>query len=190
MVAAKKGCQRVGYIRVSSIDQNAARQLDGVELDETFTDKCSGKDTNRPQLQAALKHIRKGDVLVVHSMDRLSRSLRDLLKLVEDLTKRGVTVEFVKENLHFTGDEEASSKLMLGVIGAAAEFERSMIRERQREGIAAAKAKGKHLGRVAKLTKTQTKELRKRIAAGEDRAEVAAAFGISRSSTYNYTATA
>src|SRR5215469_13295912 len=105
MVAAHKGGQRVGYIRVSSVDQNTERQLDGVPVDERFTDKVSGKDTKRPQLQAALKHIRKGDVLVCHSMDRLARSLSDLLKLVEELNQSGVTVEFVKENLAFTGDD-------------------------------------------------------------------------------------
>src|SRR5580698_4158526 len=103
MVAAKKGGQRVGYIRVSRVDQNTVRQLDGVEVDEKFTDKASGKDTHRPQLQAALQHVRRGDVLVVHSMDRLARSLGDLLKLVKELTERGVAVEFVKNNLVFTG---------------------------------------------------------------------------------------
>jgi DNA invertase Pin-like site-specific DNA recombinase len=188
MVAAQRGGQRVGYIRVSSVDQNTERQLDGVPVDEVFTDKASGKDTHRPALQRALKHIRRGDVLVVHSMDRLARSLSDLLALVKELNGRGVTVEFVKESLHFTGDDAPMAKLLLGVIGSCAEFERSMIRERQREGIAAAKSKGKHLGRVAKLNPAQVKELRKRIAAGEDRGEVAQAFGISRSSTYNYTA--
>jgi DNA invertase Pin-like site-specific DNA recombinase len=188
MVAAQRGGQRVGYIRVSSVDQNTARQLDGVQVNETFTDKASGKDTHRPQLQAALRHIRKGDVLVVHSMDRLARNLRDLLKLVEDLTQRGVAVEFVKENLAFTGDDSATSKLMLGVMGAAAEFERDMIRERQREGIAAAKAKGVRLGRPAVLKPAQVKQLRKRIAAGENREIVAMEFGISRTATYNYTA--
>jgi DNA invertase Pin-like site-specific DNA recombinase len=188
MVAASKGGQRVGYVRVSSVDQNTERQLDGVPVDEVFTDKCSGKDTKRPQLQAALKHVRKGDVLVVHSMDRLARSLSDLLALVKDLNARSVTVEFVKESLNFTGDDAPHSKLMLSIMGATAEFERSMIRERQREGIAAAKAKGKHLGRVAKLKPAQVKELRKRVKAGEDKATVAAAFGISRPSIYNYMA--
>jgi DNA invertase Pin-like site-specific DNA recombinase len=162
--------------------------LDGVQLDECFTDKASGKDTKRPQLQAALKHIRKGDVLVVHSMDRLARSLSDLLKLVEELTHRGVTVEFSKENLVFTGDDSPMSKLMLAVMGATAEFERAMIRERQREGIAKAKASGKHLGRKSLLRPAQVKELQKRVKAGEDKAAVAEAFGISRASVYNYIA--
>lgn len=137
-------------------------------------------------LQAALKHLRMGDVLVVHSMDWLARSLFDLLVLVKDLTGRGVGVEFVKEGLSFIGDDSPMSKLMLAVMGGAAEFERDMIRERQREGIAIAKAKGKHLGRAAILKPAQVKELRKRVAAGEDKAQVAQAFGISRASVYNY----
>jgi DNA invertase Pin-like site-specific DNA recombinase len=188
MMTAGKGGQRVGYVRVSSVDQNTLRQLEGIQVDETFTDKASGKDTHRPALQRARKHLRKGDVLVVHSMDRLARSLSDLLALVKELTARGVAVEFVKENLSFTGDDSPSSVLMMSIMGAVAQFERDMIRERQREGIAAAKAKGKHLGRVAKLSKAQVKELRKLLRAGENRAEVAQKFGISRSSTYNYTA--
>lgn len=196
MVAAKGG-QRVGYIRVSSVDQNTARQLDGVEVDERFEDKASGKDTNRPQLQAALRHVRRGDVLVVHSMDRLARNLTDLLALVKDLTERGVAVEFVKESLTFSGinpnDDDAalaSKKLMLAVMGAAAEFERDMIRARQREGIAAAKAAGKHLGRKSILRPAQVNELRQRVAAGEDKAAIAQHFGIARSSVYNYVASA
>jgi DNA invertase Pin-like site-specific DNA recombinase len=164
------------------------RQLDGVQVDERFEDKVSGATTNRPALQSALKHVRKGDVLVCHSMDRLARSLADLLKLVEELTRRGVSVEFVKENLSFTGDDSPASKLMLAVMGATAEFERSMIKERQREGIAAAKAEGRHLGRKSILNPKQVKELQKRVKAGEDKAQVAEAFGISRASVYNYIA--
>jgi len=164
------------------------RQLDGVEVDEKFTDKASGKDTHRPQLQAALKHVRRGDVLVVHSMDRLARSLGDLLKLVKELTERGVAVEFVKNNLVFTGDDAATSKLMLAIMGAVAEFERDMIKERQREGIAAAKARGEHLGRKAILNPKQVTELRRRVKAGEDKAALAVEFGISRPSVYRYMA--
>jgi len=168
MVAAKGG-QRVGYCRVSSADQNAVRQLDGIQIDERFEDKASGKDTNRPALQAALKHVRRGDVLVVHSMDRLARNLSDLLALVKELTSKGVAVEFFKEKLAFTGDDSPTSKLMLAVMGGAAEFERDMIRARQREGIDAAKARGKHLGHVAALTPVQVQELRQRVAANETR---------------------
>src|SRR4051812_37491125 len=94
----------VGYQRVSTIDQNTERQLDGIELDKVFTDRASGKDTDRPQLAACLNFVREGDELVVHSMDRLARSLKDLLQIVEDLTGRGVTVRFAQNNLTFSSD--------------------------------------------------------------------------------------
>src|SRR5690242_9730689 len=94
--------QRIGYIRVSSLDQNTERQLDGVALDKVFTDKASAKDTNRPQLQAALNHIRAGDTLIVHSMDRLARNVEDMLRLVREMNDRGVAVQFIKENMSFT----------------------------------------------------------------------------------------
>ncbi len=131
--------QKIGYKRVSTIDQNTARQLDGVPLDKLFEDKASGKDTNRPELQAALGYCREGDTLVVHSMDRLARSLVDLRGMVTKLTERGVAVEFVKENLRFNGDDSPMAILLLSLLGAVAEFERSLILERQREGIALAK---------------------------------------------------
>ena len=146
MTPAKRGSKRIGYIRVSSLDQNAERQLDGVDLDKRFTDKASGRDTKRPQLQNALEYLREGDVLVVHSMDRLARNLDDLRKIVLGLTGRGVSVEFEKEQLTFTGEDSAMSNLLLSVMGAFAEFERSLIKERQREGIALAKRKGSTRG--------------------------------------------
>src|ERR1700733_4421501 len=155
MMVAAKGGQRVAYVRVSSVDQNDGRQLEalsGLQVDITFTDKASGKDTQRPQLQAALKHLRKGDVLVVCSMDRLARNMRDLLNLVADLNGRGIAVEFVKENLSFTGDDNPMSNLMLSILGGVAQFERAIIRERQREGIAVAKAKGVYKGRPKALS--------------------------------------
>ena len=98
--------QRIGYIRVSSLDQNAERQLEGIHLDKVFTDKASGKDTNRPQLQTALNHVRPGDTLVVHSMDRLARNVEDMLRLVREMNDRGVSVEFIKENMSFTAGSD------------------------------------------------------------------------------------
>ncbi|WP_027190862.1 recombinase family protein [Fundidesulfovibrio putealis] len=179
--------QQVGYVRVSSVDQNLARQLDGVRLDERFEDKASGKDTNRPGLESCLKHLRKGDTLHVHSMDRLARSLADLLRLVKELTERGVAVKFHKEALTFTGEPNPMQDLQLAVMGAVAEFERSMIKERQREGIAAAKAAGKQLGRSKMLTPEQVEEIKARIAAGETVKSLAQKYGISRQSLYaNY----
>ena len=91
--------QRVGYQRVSSLEQNPQRQLDGIVLDQTFTDRLSGKDVNRPQLTEMLRFVRAGDVVIVHSLDRLARNLVDLRRIVSDLTGRGVRVEFVKEQL-------------------------------------------------------------------------------------------
>src|ERR1700733_7746792 len=113
MTAARRGGNRVGYIRGSTADQNTLRQLDGVQLDKSYADKASGADTNRPQLQAALEYLRDGDVLVVHSMDRLARNMRDLQNLVAELNARHIAVEFVKENLAFTGEDSPMSKLML-----------------------------------------------------------------------------
>ena len=158
VAAARRGGKRVGYIRVSSLDQNTARQLEGAELDKTFLDKASGKDVKRPQLQAALEYLRDGDVLVVHSMDRLARNLVDLRTMVEALTGRGVRVQFVKENLIFTGDDTSAAKLLLNVMGAVAEFERSLLKERQREGIAIAKKAGVYKGRKPSLTPERVRE--------------------------------
>lgn len=186
MTAARRGGKRVGYIRVSSVDQNTERQLEGEQLDKAFTDKVSGKDVNRPQLKAALEYLRDGDVLVVHSMDRLARNLVDLRTLVDDLTGRGVQVEFLKERLTFTGEDTLAAKLLLNVMGAVAEFERAMLKERQREGIAIAKKAGVYKGRKPSLTPERVKELRARVATGEKRAALAREFGISRETLYQY----
>jgi DNA invertase Pin-like site-specific DNA recombinase len=186
MTPARRGGKRVGYIRVSSAGQNTERQLEGVQVDKRFTDKASGKDTKRPQLHAALEYLREGDVLVVHSMDRLARNLDDLRKIVSDLTARGVVIEFVKEKLTFTGADNALSKLLLSVMGAFAEFERSLLKERQREGIELAKKAGVYKGRKRALTPERVTELRDRIKAGEKKAAVARDFGISRETLYTY----
>lgn len=178
--------QRVGYKRVSTIDQSTARQLDGVPIDKCFEDQASGKDTQRPQLQAALTYCREGDILVVHSMDRLARSLLDLRRIVTDLTGRGVVVEFVKENLRFTGDDSPLAILLLSLIGAVAEFERALILERQKEGIALARAAGRYKGRRPILGALQIDELRRRVAAGEGKTALARDFGISRETLYCY----
>ena len=178
--------QKIGYKRVSTIDQNTARQLDGVPLDKLFEDKASGKDTNRPELQLALSYCREGDTLVVHSMDRLARSLVDLRGMVTKLTGRGVAVEFMKENLRFNGDDSPMAILLLSLLGAVAEFERSLILERQREGIALAKVAGKYKGRSRSLTAEKVAELLARAAAGERKTQIAKSFGISRETLYSY----
>ena len=144
--------QRIGYVRVSSFDQNPERQLENISLHKVFTDKASGKDTKRPELEALLAFTREGDTVVVHSMDRLARNLDDLRRLVQMLTKRGIRIEFVKEGLHFTGEDSPMANLLLSVMGAFAEFERALIRERQREGIALAKKRGAYRGRKKALS--------------------------------------
>lgn len=179
--------QRVGYKRVSSVDQSTERQLDGLELDRVFEDKASGKDTNRPALAEAIKYLRDGDTLVVHSMDRMARNTEDLLRLVRELNGKGVTVEFAKEHLTFSGNSsDPMAHLMMTMLAGFAQFERSMIRERQREGIELAKAKGVYKGRKPSLTDEQAEQLRGRIAAGEKKAVVAREFGISRETLYTY----
>jgi DNA invertase Pin-like site-specific DNA recombinase len=178
--------QRIGYIRVSSLDQNTQRQLEGIELDRVFTDKASGKDTKRPQLEELLRFIRDGDILVVHSMDRLARNLDDLRSLVHKLTTKGVRIEFLKEHLVFTGEDSPLANLMLSVMGAFAEFERALIGERQREGITLAKGRGAYRGRRKALSPDQASELRKRAGAGEQKTGLAREFGISRETLYQY----
>ena len=137
----------VGYSRVSTVEQNAERQLSGFALDKSFEDKCSGKDTNRPALKSMLDYVREGDVIHVHDISRLARNLEDLLNLVKQINGMGVSIKFHKENLTFTGETNPMQGLMLSMLGAVYQFERSMIRERQLEGIQLAKAQGKYKGR-------------------------------------------
>jgi DNA invertase Pin-like site-specific DNA recombinase len=178
--------QRIGYVRVSTFDQNVDRQLDGQSLDRIFTDKASGKDINRPELDAMLAFAREGDTVVVHSMDRLARNLDDLRKLVQSLTKRGVRIEFVKESLAFSGEDSPMANLMLSVMGAFAEFERALIRERQREGIAVARQRGAYRGRKCSLSDEMVAELHRRVDDGERKAVIARDLGISRETLYQY----
>lgn len=180
--------QNVGYVRVSTVIQNTARQLDCVTLDKVFEDKASGRNTDRPQLTACLAHLREGDSLHVHSMDRLCRNLDDLRRIVKELTTRGVVVRFHKEGLSFTGEDSPMSNLLLSMLGAVAEFERSIILERQREGIAIAKVEGKYKGRKPSLTAERVSELRRRATSGEKKAALAREFGISRETVYAYLA--
>ncbi len=171
---------------MSSADQNSERQLDGVELAKLFTDKASGKDSQRPQLKALLEFVREGDTVVVHSLDRLARNLDDLRSLVQTLTKKGVAVEFLKERLTFTGDDSPMANLMLSVMGAFAEFERALIRERQSEGIALAKKRGAYKGRKKSLSPEEAADLRARVAAGAQKSQLAAELGVSRQTIYKY----
>lgn len=178
--------QRVGYVRVSSVDQNADRQLESLDVDRVFTDYASGKDTDRPALRELLAYVRDGDTIIVHSMDRLARNLDDLRKIVHEQTKRGVQICFVKECLAFTGQDNSMANLLLSVLGAVAQFERDLIRERQQEGIALAKQRGAYRGRRKALSAERLSELRQRIAKGDKKSGLAKEFGISRETLYQY----
>ena len=178
--------QRIGYVRVSTFDQNPERQLDQVQVDRVFTDKASGKDTKRPELDRALAFVREGDTLVVHSMDRLARNLDDLRRLVKNLNARGVIVSFVKEGMNFTGDDSPMATLILSVMGAFAEFERALIAERRREGIAIAQQRGAYRGGKDALSPSRAAELLRRVDAGEPKAALAREFGIGRATLYRY----
>ncbi|MGB9407631.1 MAG: recombinase family protein, partial [Terracidiphilus sp.] len=177
---------RIGYKRVSTLDQNTARQLEGVTVDKIFEDHASGKDTARPQLQAALEWAREGDTLVAHSMDRLCRNLGDLRDIVKSLTSRGVAVEFVKENMTFTNDSTPMAQFMLNIMGSFAELERSMILSRQREGVAIAKAEGRYKGRAPAIRGNNGKlaEMEHGLAEGLGPAELARRVGVSRQTVY------
>jgi DNA invertase Pin-like site-specific DNA recombinase len=178
--------QRIGYVRVSTLDQNEQRQLEGQALDRVFTDKASGRDIARPQLVELVRFARDGDTVVVHSMDRLARNLDDLRSLVQKLTRKGVRVEFMKEGLTFTGEDSPMANLMLSVMGAFAEFERSLIKERQREGITLARQRGAYRGRKKTLSLEQAAELVSRATGGVPKSVLAREYGISRETVYQY----
>jgi len=178
--------KKVGYVRVSSFDQNPERQLEGIELDKKFIEKASGKNTKRPQLEAMIDYVREGDVLIIHSMDRLARNLDDLRKIVFNLTSKRIKIQFMKENLTFTGEDSPMSNLLLSMMGAFAEFERSLIRERQLEGIAIAKKRGDYRGRKPSLSEEKIEEMNQLLESGENKSEIARQLKISRETLYRY----
>ncbi|MCU7554418.1 recombinase family protein [Alteromonas sp. ASW11-19] len=168
----------IAYIRVSTTEQNTERQLDGVKVNKTFTDKCSGGSTARPALTDLLDYVREGDTVHVHSIDRLARNLQDLLSLVEEFKSKGVTLKFHKESLTFEGAvTNAMQDLMLSMIGAVAQFEKAMINERQREGIEKAKARGVYSQERAK--RVDREEVKALLADGLPMAQIAKKLGCS-----------
>lgn len=174
--------QQVGYIRVSTIDQNTDRQLLNVPLDKTFTDKCSGKDVNRPALIELIEYAREGDTVHVHDISRMARNTEDLLRLVKEFTDKGIHLNFHKESLVFTGENSPMQQLMLTMLGGIYQFERAMILERQREGIAVAKQNGKYKGRPVDGA------LHQRIIVlaeqGNNKMQITAQLGCSRTTVY------
>ncbi|MDV3357142.1 recombinase family protein [Dietzia sp. IN118] len=179
--------QRVAYVRVSAADQNEARQLESVgECDRVYVEKQSARSrADRVKLEECIRYLRDGDELVVASMDRLARSLVDLKQIVGEITAKGARVEFVHERATYAaGAQDPRADLMLSLLGAFAEFERAIIRERQAEGIAIAKAKGKYKGRKRALTDEQVDNARARIDAGEGPSAIARDLGVGRSTLY------
>lgn len=177
--------QKLGYIRVSSADQNTERQLVDLDLDLTFTDKMSGKDKNRPELIRCMNYIRNGDELFVHSIDRLARNLFDLQGLVKEVIDKGACVYFIKENLRFSGDDDPMSVMVLQVMGAIAQFQRTLIKSAQLEGIARAKLAGKYKGGVG-ATKEKIKAIKFFGAMGFTKTLSAHMAGVSLSTIYKY----
>ncbi|GAA2926228.1 recombinase family protein [Microbacterium luteolum] len=179
--------QVVGYVRVSSSDQNEARQLEAIgAVDRIFAEKVSaGSRFSRVALEECIRYVRDGDIVRVASMDRLARSMRDLRQIIDELLAKGAAVEFVKESQTYSpGPSNALANLMLNMLGAFAEFERALIRERQAEGIQLAKKAGKYRGRNRKLASSQVDEIRQLVDAGVPKSEVARRFEINRSTVY------
>jgi DNA invertase Pin-like site-specific DNA recombinase len=173
---------KIGYTRVSTLDQSTDRQeLGDIRI---FEDKASGKSTDRPALKEMLAYIREGDEVVVYSIDRLARNLRDLEDIIKEVNSKGASVTFLTEKLTFSGSDDAMSTLMLQMMGAFSQFERSMIRKRQAEGIAAAKAKGKDSPYKGRKQSIDRKVVMKMLNAGEGMTAVARALGVSRQSIY------
>ncbi len=177
--------QIVGYARVSTLEQNVARQLEALEeeCDKIFIEKVSAaKTSNRPQFQEMMRYLREGDVLQVTSADRLARSTRDLLDIVQSLKDRGVQVEFLDNPALNT--DTPQGEFMLTILAAVAQLERSIIRERQAEGIAIARAKGKY-DRAPKLSPEQAREVRRLAAMGVPKTAIARKMGCSRHTIYS-----
>jgi len=173
------------YLRVSTILQNTERQLVDVVCDRLYEDKLSGKDTNRPQFQLMMSNLRAGDVINVHSLDRVGRNTKDILEIVKTVKDKGCLIHFHKENLKFDGSKnDLYSDLMLTILAGFSEFERNIILERQREGIAIAKAKGVYKGRKKKLTDEQLEEMKIDFNAGVAKTEIAEKYGVTRAYVY------
>jgi DNA invertase Pin-like site-specific DNA recombinase len=178
--------KKIGYIRVSTFGQNPGRQLEGLTLDKVFLEHASGKDIHRPQLALLLDYVRDGDQVFVHSMDRLARNLEDLRSIVLQLNSKKVPIQFLQENLRFNGQDGPLATLLLSIMGAFAEFERALIKERQREGIELAKTRGAYKGRKPVLSQDQRFLLQQQVAAGANKSQLAKELGVSRETLYQY----
>lgn len=176
--------QVVGYVRVSTLEQNPERQLNEVNLNKKFIEYYSGRTLNRPELNKCIEYVREGDILYIHSIDRLARDLRDLQTIIKTLVNKGVEIRFLKENLSFTNKDDPLANFTLHMMGAFAEFERNMIRMRQREGIEAAKKLGKHMGRPRKINDDFKKEVKEKLEQGLSIRRIAIEMKVSRATIY------
>ncbi|CAM5780877.1 recombinase family protein [Castellaniella caeni] len=188
MTAGTSAGRRLGYARVSTDGQHLDLQIDaflraGIAKSDTYTDVASGKSAAREQLNACFRALRQGDTLVVWRLDRLGRSLPDLVRIVGDLEQKGVSFESLTEKIETSS---ASGRLIFHVFAALAEFERNLIRERTRAGLVAARARGRHGGRRPKLDTRQTQEVLAMVEArGTPVAQIAARYHVSRTTIYN-----
>lgn len=178
--------QRIGYVRVSTTEQNHELQLKEMELDKKFVETASGKSAQRPQLELLLEYVRPGDSVYVAAIDRMARNVIDLRNIVSLLAEKKVRIEFLRENLVFTGDDSPTSMFLLNIMGSIAEFERSLMKERQKEGIALAKAKGLYRGGKEKLGPEQILKLQEDARMGIPKTKIAKKFGITRETVYQY----
>lgn len=178
------------YIRVSTLQQNTERQLKDIPCDREFVEHASGKDTNRPELQNLLNMIRKQDHINIHELSRLARNTQDLLSIVNEVVSKGASIQFHKENLIFDGfkGEDPFQKLMLSMLGAISTFERDLLLERQKEGIALAKSKGKYKGRPPQFSSDDIQEIKVRFSESKNKSVLAKELGISRGYLYKLVA--
>lgn len=174
----------IGYMRVSTADQETGRQLDNIVLDKVFEEKISSAAPNRPILAECLNYLREGDIFYVHSIDRLARNLIELQSIVSSLVDKGVEVRFYTENLTFSKGSSPMQELMLQVLGAFAQFERKLIKERQLEGINNAKRQGRYLGRPKKISDEDKKVIIEMHQNGCTPSFIAEKFNVSLSLVY------
>lgn len=175
---------KIGYARVSTMEQNPDLQIDELRAagcDEIYIDRMSGAKVDRPELNNCLRHLREGDTLVIWRLDRLARSLRHLIEIVEDLDRRAVGLRSLRDPIDTTS---AAGKLVFQVFGAMAEFERNLIRERVKAGLDAAKKRGRRGGRPRSLSQADVRKAQLLINGGETATDVAKTFGVGRATLY------
>lgn len=177
----------IGYVRVSTTDQNPDRQLEGVSVHKKFIDYASGSTMKRPELEKMMEYAREDDTIVIHSMDRLGRNIRDLRNIIDEMVSKGIKVHFVRENLLFSSEKNSMSNLILMLFGAVAEFELEKLKERQREGIEQARKAGKYQGRKPSLNKEKIEFMQQQLSQTRcTKTQLARELGISRFTLYKY----